>query len=134
MKKELKRERHTTLGRVVYDRPRHFFRDSDLYRITRSMLIRSGDQPESDEYDLELGAYLGTILLTLLRAVFEWVEKTKSLKKFLLGFIWKFLPAILQWALKYEDLYYRLLKALWVWIGDRLAGAAPEKAETIKEE
>jgi len=124
-KKELARVRHTTLGRVVYDRPRHLFGDRDLYRITRALLLRSGDESRADDYDLNLGAYLATIILTLLRAVFEWVEKTRKLKEFLLGLIFKLLPGILQFALKYEDVYYRLLKALWIWIGDKLAGAKP---------
>lgn len=132
-KKELARERRTTLGRVVYDRPRHLFGDRDLYRITRALLQRSGDNSRADDYDLNLGAYLGTIILTLLRAVLEWVEKTKKIKDFLLGFIFKLLPGILQFALKYEDIYYKLLKALWIWIGDRLAGAAPAKKDIIKE-
>jgi len=64
-KKELARERHTTLGRVVYDRPRHLFGDRDLYRITRALLLRSGDESRADDYDLNLGAYLATIILTL---------------------------------------------------------------------
>jgi len=89
------------------------------------MLLRSGDESRADDYDLNLGAYLATIILTLLRAVFEWVEKTKKLKEFLLGLIFRLLPGILQFALKYEDLYWKVLKALWVWIGDKLAGAAP---------
>ena len=124
-KKELARERHTTLGRVVYDRPRHLFGDRDLYRITRALLLRSGDESRADDYDLNLGAYLATIILTLLRAVFEWVEKSGKLKDFLLGLIFRLLPGILQFALKYEDLYWKVLKALWIWIGDKLAGAAP---------
>lgn len=128
-KKELARERHTTLGRVVYDRPRHLFGDRDLYRITRALLERSGDASRGDDYDLNLGAYLATLILTLLRALFEWVEKTRILKEFLLGLIFKLLPGILQFALKYEDVYYKLLKALWIWIGDRLAGAAPQKVD-----
>jgi hypothetical protein len=133
-KKELARERRTTLGRVVYDRPRHLFGDRDLYRITRSMLIRAGDQPKSGDYDLNLGAWLATIILTLLRAVFEWVEKTRNLKNFLLGLIFNLLPGIIQWALKYEDVYYRLLKSLWLWIGDILATGRPaDKKEETEE-
>ena len=96
------------------------------------MLVRSGDQPKSGDYSLDLGAWLATIILTLLRAVFEWVEKTHVLKNFLVGLIFKLLPGILQWALKYDDVYYRLLKSLWLWIGDVLATGAPQskKEET----
>jgi len=99
------------------------------------LLLRSGDDTRADGYELALGSYLATIILTLLRAVFEWVEKTKSLKKFLLGLIFRLLPGILQWALKYEDVYYKLLKMLWVWIGDLLANFRPSntKEETDGE-
>jgi len=98
------------------------------------MLIRAGDQPKSGDYDLNLGAWLATIILTLLRAVFEWVEKSRNLTYFLLGLIFNLLPGIIQWALKYEDVYYRLLKSLWLWIGDILATGRPaDKKEETEE-
>ena len=131
-KKELARERRTTLGRVVYDRPRHLFGDRDLYRITRALLLRSGDESRSDDYDLELGAYFGTILLTLIRAVLEYFEHTKPIRKFLLGLVFKLIPGILKWASKFDDVYLRLMKALWIWVGDVLSSARPVKEEEEK--
>jgi len=46
----------------------------------------------------------------------------------------KFLPAFLQIVLKYEDIYYKLLESLWIWIGDVLAGAKPAEDEPLEIE
>lgn len=90
------------------------------------MLLRSGADRSASDPELELGAFLATIILTLLRGLFEWMEATGKLRSFLVGFLWKGLPGILKFALKYQDIYLKLLKALWVWIGDILADAKPE--------
>lgn len=74
------------------------------------------------------------MILTLLRLVFDFVKDTKKIKLFLLSFIMKFLPSFLQIVLKYEDIYYKLLKALWIWIGDALAGAKPAEDEPLEIE
>lgn len=74
------------------------------------------------------------MILTLLRLVFDFVRDTKKIKQFLLSFIMKFLPAFLQIVLKYEDIYYKLLESLWIWIGDVLAGAKPAEDEPLEIE
>jgi hypothetical protein len=126
-KKELARERVTRRGRVVYDRKRHFFDDRDLYRVTRSMLVRAGEDRAPGEPDIEPGAFFASIILTLIRGILEWFEHTGKIRDFLLGFLWELLPGILRFALKYQDIYVKLLRALWIWIGDILADANPKQ-------
>ena len=113
----------TILGKVIYKREKHEFRDQDIYRITRALFIQQDD--------VKLGPWLANLFLTLLRLVFDWVKDTKRIKEFLLSFIFSYLPGLLQIALKYEDVYYKLLKGLWLWIGDVLAGAKPAKDEPL---
>ena len=110
----------------MYNRAKHEFNDQDIYRITRARLKQKDD--------VEIGPWLANLILTLLRLVFDFVKDTEKIKKFLLSFIFKFLPAYLQIILKYEDVYYKFLESLWIWIGDILAGARPAKVEEEKEE
>lgn len=116
----------TVLGKVVYKREKHNFDDVDVYRITRALLKQHDD--------VSLGPWFATLLLHLLSGLLDWVRETKKIKTFLLSFIFKFLPSFLQIVLKYEDVYYKLLEGLWVWIGDILAGAKPAKEEQPVDE
>jgi len=54
-----------------------------------------------------------------------YLKEAENIKAFLLAYIFDFFPAILKELIVYEDVYWKLLKALWIWIGDALANAKP---------
>lgn len=115
---------HTTiLGRVVWNRAKHEFSDKDVYRIVRALT--------KQEDEINIGPWLGTLILELVRMMMTYIKETAKIKEFLLGLIFKFLPEFLKILISYEDEYWKFLKALWIWIGDILADAN-EKPPGVK--
>lgn len=100
--------RRTNSGRIVYDRPRHFFNTRDLLRIVRQL-----PPPDSLREGLQLVGILSEVVLKLLRGILgKFADRLDALAPYILSLIRTMLQMLLENPTLSPEFRERLIQVL----------------------